>query len=372
MNVLIINPILFTADNDIIPKVKSIKDSMIYNFVLGFKQNGHQVTLYAAEDYKPTDIETFDFNVIFGKTSLKKIFKPSVLPYLSYLNKYLRLHQNEFDLVISSEVFSFQSLFASLVCPQKTIIWHELALHQRRFFKIPSKLWYLLIAHFIQKKSLVIPRSEKAFYFVSQYMDNVSNIIVEHGINIECFTPKSRKLKQFIIVAQLIKRKNISSIIKKFKAFSEKYEKGYSLIIVGQGELERDLIDLIKRKGLEESVHLLGFKNHLELKTLLADSCAMLINTYQDNNMVSIPESISCGTPVITNTIPTNSTYIGENHLGITKDEWNEDELKKVVDENQYYVNNCIKFRKKLSNRYSAEKMVDIFWEQQEKKSIKL
>ncbi|MCS2762377.1 glycosyltransferase [Bacteroides ovatus] len=106
------------------------------------------------------------------------------------------------------------------------------------------------------------------------------------------------------------------------------------------------MIDLIKRKGLEESVHLLGFKNHLELKTLLADSCAMLINTYQDNNMVSIPESISCGTPVITNTIPTNSTYIGENHLGITKDEWNEDELKKVVDENQYYVNNCIKFRK--------------------------
>lgn len=119
MNVLIINPILFTADNDIIPKVKSIKDSMIYNFALGFKQNGHQVTLYAAEDYKPTDIETFDFNVIFGKTSLKKIFKPSVLPYLSYLNKYLRLHQNEFDLVISSEVFSFQSLFASLVCPKK-------------------------------------------------------------------------------------------------------------------------------------------------------------------------------------------------------------------------------------------------------------
>ena len=68
-----------------------------------------------------------------------------------------------------------------------------------------------------------------------------------------------------------------------------------------------------------------------------------------------------------------NSCYNKYNSdKGITKDEWNEDELKKVVDENQYYVNNCIKFRKKLSNRYSAEKMVDIFWEQQEKKSIKL
>ena len=34
MKVLILNPILFTADNNVIPKVKSIKDTMIYNMCL--------------------------------------------------------------------------------------------------------------------------------------------------------------------------------------------------------------------------------------------------------------------------------------------------------------------------------------------------
>ena len=31
MKILILNPILYTADNNTIPKVKSIKDTMIYN-----------------------------------------------------------------------------------------------------------------------------------------------------------------------------------------------------------------------------------------------------------------------------------------------------------------------------------------------------
>lgn len=48
MKVLILNPILFTADNNVIPQVKSIKDTMIYNMCLGFKRLGHDVTLAAA------------------------------------------------------------------------------------------------------------------------------------------------------------------------------------------------------------------------------------------------------------------------------------------------------------------------------------
>ena len=57
MKVLILNPILFTADNNVIPQVKSIKDTMIYNMCLGFKRLGHDVTLAAAEEYAPAEKE---------------------------------------------------------------------------------------------------------------------------------------------------------------------------------------------------------------------------------------------------------------------------------------------------------------------------
>ena len=58
MNILILNLILYTADNDLIPKVKSIKDTMIYNMCLGFKKIGVDVTLVAAKDYMPIELES--------------------------------------------------------------------------------------------------------------------------------------------------------------------------------------------------------------------------------------------------------------------------------------------------------------------------
>lgn len=36
MRILILNPILYTAESNAIPTVSSIKDTMIYNLCLGF------------------------------------------------------------------------------------------------------------------------------------------------------------------------------------------------------------------------------------------------------------------------------------------------------------------------------------------------
>ena len=52
MKILILNSILFTAETDI-PQVKTIKDTMIYGVCMGFVRLGHQVTLAAANEYRP-------------------------------------------------------------------------------------------------------------------------------------------------------------------------------------------------------------------------------------------------------------------------------------------------------------------------------
>jgi 1,2-diacylglycerol 3-alpha-glucosyltransferase len=74
MKVLILNSILFTADNYRIPKVKTIKDTMIYSVCLGFKELGHEVTLVAADDYRPTDNEDYDFEILFFHSCYKRVF----------------------------------------------------------------------------------------------------------------------------------------------------------------------------------------------------------------------------------------------------------------------------------------------------------
>ena len=76
MRVLLINPILYTAETDEIPKVKSIKDTMIYTMCLGFLENGDVPVLAAASDYKPETEEEYPFEIVWMDTKLRKIFKP--------------------------------------------------------------------------------------------------------------------------------------------------------------------------------------------------------------------------------------------------------------------------------------------------------
>ena len=76
MNILVINPILYTCEGWNIPQVKSIKDTMIYNMCRGFKALGHQVTLCAASEFMPPEIEDYEFDVKWCKSSCKSLLPP--------------------------------------------------------------------------------------------------------------------------------------------------------------------------------------------------------------------------------------------------------------------------------------------------------
>ena len=125
--------------------------------------------------------------------------------------------------------------------------------------------------------------------------------------------------------------------------------------------MEQELKGLVERLEISDRVKFVGFVNHAQLNNLLKRSMAMLIDTLQDNNMVSIPESIVSGTPVLTNNIPTNSSIISDHKLGIVKRCWNENDIMDIVNNNTFYVENCIHYREKLTNKYSAQLFVDIF-----------
>ena len=40
---------------------------------------------------------------------------------------------------------------------------------------------------------------------------------------------------------------------------------------------------------------------------------------------------------------------------------WNEYDLKKIVDENEMYVYNCMAYRKNLTSEYAAQRLIEIF-----------
>ncbi len=337
---------------------------MMYGMCLGFKSLGHEVTLVSYEEYRPTKEESYDFSVLFLRSCGSK-FLPNALPLSLELKSYLKQHQYEYDMVLSSEVFAFHSLFAASICPKKTVIWQELTEHQNKFHQLPSKFWHHVVARFwMQNVKVVVPRSTKAYDFIHQFMPMTTKTIVDHGINVEKFQYLKIKKRQIISSSQLIHRKNVDGIIRIFADFHQ--QKGYEnikLLIAGRGEEEDNLRALVTELNLSDCVKFLGFLSQAKLNEYIRESLCFLVNTRKDLNMVSIPESIVSGTPILTNLQPASAGYIAKEHLGIAKDNWGVAELKKIIDRNTLYVGNCIQYREKLTSTHSAKLLVDIFKE---------
>lgn len=330
---------------------------MGYDLCLAFKDKGIDITLICAEDYKPTQNEEYPFKVIWAKTKFKKICFPNSLPYCPEIKRIVK--NGNYDLIISSEVFSLNSLMLSIHTKKNLIVWQELAMHNNMLHKIPSKIWYGIIAKLFFKKTLVVPRSILAKEFIEKYCNKTSGTIVDHGVNLDKFEFCKEKSNQFAISSQLIPRKHIEKSIDAFGKYLAKYDNKTMLYIMGDGEDRAKLENQVKELGIENNVIFTGKLQHNELISILNKSAAMLLYTEKDNSMISVVESIAVGTPVVTNSVPFNSTYIKPNKLGIVNDNWNEDDLYEVMN-NKIYVSNCIDYRNELSTHYRVETFLNI------------
>lgn len=185
---------------------------------------------------------------------------------------------------------------------------------------------------------------------------------VEHGINLERFKIETEKDDSFVVVSQLIERKNIPSIIQKFKKLTDRKEyQHYILYIIGRGPLESALKELVDELGCSERIVFTGFMGHEEMQKYVGKAKALLIDTRQDNNMVSIPETIACGTPVVTNRIPTNAYLIEENGLGIVRDNWTDEDLIEIINNSEAFTKRCMDYHEKLGSGYAAKSLIDLF-----------
>jgi len=356
--VLVINPILYTAETNRIPRVDSIKDTMIYTMCLGFLRAGCEVTLIAAKEYQPVKKEKYDFPVLWFRTACRRLFMPRCFPWMPGLRRYLREHQ-EYDMIVTSEVFATWSYTAVRMAPGKTLIWHELAAYNRMLHEIPARFWYQIVARFFMRRARVVPRSEEAGAFIRQFMPMVETEPVDHGVDLDKFpvSDQTRRKDRFVVVSQLIPRKQIGHTIRAFADFVQAGHLSFRLDIIGDGEEKEALRDLVRELRLEDRVVFHGRLSHEKLLPVLATSRALLVSTRKDNNMVSIVESIALGTPVVTTSVPYNASYIRREGLGIVEDDWSADALTEIVEENERYVANCLGYRPRLSNAACARRL---------------
>lgn len=360
MKVLIINPIMYTSESRDIKRAVSIKDTMMYDFCLAFYDMGHSVTLVGGEPFKPTKSETYPFEVLWWKCRCQKICMPHCLPFMPETYQYVKQHRAEYDLIITSEIFSLNSLMAYRAAPDKTIIWHELAKHNAIMKRIPSKIWYRFITRLFMRKAKIVARSVEARDFVKRYCLNTDENVIDHGVNLDKFKAMKTKENYFVVCSQLIERKQIDGILEKFAYYLNKYDATYKLYIIGDGELKEELQMMVRTLKIAQNVIFTGKMTHDELLPILSGAKALLVNTVKDNNMISIVEAIAVGTPIVTTDVPLNSTYIKAYRLGIAKKQWDETDLEAIVSDNRVYVENCMNYRYKLSTKQRVEQFLEV------------
>lgn len=357
MNVLIVNPIMYTSETKTIKRAESVKDSMIYDLCLAFADCGHKVTLFAAEPYKTTRQEEYPFEIIWGKCAFQWVCLPHCFPYMPELPHYIREHK-ELDLIITGEVFSLNSLNAVFAANKKVIIWHELAKHNAMFKKVPSKIWYNIVARVFMRNTCVVARSEEARRFISKYCRMTKKYSIDHGVNLDKFQPSEEKDDYFVVCSQLIARKRIDGILYKYRDYLDRTGSSSKLYIVGDGPLREEMEKLTEQLGITEMVIFTGKMTHEQLLPYLARAKALLINTEKDNSMISIVEAIAVGTPIITTDVPLNSTYIKAHGLGIVGN-WTYQDLELISNDLKRYVTNCLNYRDSLSTKSNVARFID-------------
>ena len=210
------------------------------------------------------------------------------------------------------------------------------------------------------RNAKVVARSVEARDFVKKYCKNTDLKVIDHGVNLDKFKASDKKDNSFAVCSQLIERKKIDGILEKFAKYLSHYDPTYQLYIIGEGELKEKLQRIAQTLRIDPNVIFTGKMTHDELLPILSKSKALLVNTVKDNNMISIVEAIAVGTPIVTTDIPLNSTYIKEYQLGIAKKQWDESDLNEVTSNSERYIENCMKYRYKLSTKQRVEQFLEV------------
>ena len=142
-----------------------------------FRQ-GHDVTLAVVADIEPPKEEN-PFEMKWFKAERRLFCPPSVMPYAGGMKAFLKEDAKDYDMVVSYGVFSWWSLAAARVCPEKAVIWQEGASHGSWLHGISSKIWFNIVARYLMRNVLVVPRTGDAMRFVSRYMWCVAHKSVE-------------------------------------------------------------------------------------------------------------------------------------------------------------------------------------------------
>lgn len=201
---------------------------------------------------------------------------------------------------------------------QTLLLRNMISIH--RGLGIYRKINYIALTDFNRDKMLSADPKHKMFI--------PEKMFVKPNFSPVCLPPpvKTARKRQLVFAARLDMLKGIDTLLEAFLQVKE-----YDLLIYGDGPLFEECKTFITSHKMN-NVHLMGRVNNSELLPVIAESAALVLPTkWYEGFPVSIVESLSVGTPVITSDIGNPGNIIENGITGFKFTPGSSDSLREAI-----------------------------------------
>lgn len=231
------------------------------------------------------------------------------IPYK--INKYIK--SNQIDIVHTHLIYAdfWGAMIKKLFNKKVKIISTKHGYHEATYVKycnnperLPKNIYYRLFkfTHKYIDSSYACSYGLRAFYEKGGLIKKGSMDVIQHGFNypeIKKFEEEKYRFSQhqLIIVGRLIERKGHHFVFEILPDIIKEYP-DIKLLILGSGEMEEKLKEMVKSLNLQKYVEFLGFKT--EVEKYLSASDVALVPSYSEGLPLVIFEAFNAKTPVVT------------------------------------------------------------------------
>ena len=263
----------------------------------------------------------FDFGVILRFRKIVREFQPEIL--VTYL-----IHADLFGRI-------FGRLFGirKIICSQRG------KLLQWEFLRVIDRATKFLVTRYIVQTETAKQELMKKLQLPKERFDVIHNAIDLKEFDFERDTGKKRKdlgLKPADIVITCISKlrrgKGHEYLLEAFETFLRHSREGgnpVKLLIVGDGEQKKKLLEQIEDYRSKPAINFLGNRN--DVKEILKISDIFILPTLGEGMSNAIMEAMASGLPVITTDIPENRELIENEENGILIPPMNTDSLVQIM-----------------------------------------
>lgn len=130
--------------------------------------------------------------------------------------------------------------------------------------------------------------------------------VIPNGIPMDKFPQKDfdqvSSQRTVLFLSRVVENKGVNELIEAWSKLPKNCKKDWKVNIVGNGQKEyiNKLRKLIRHKGLEDSIHLMGPLYDDEKIRAFHQASLFVLPTYSENFGIVVAEALACGTPVIT------------------------------------------------------------------------